>query len=115
MIIQSNIHRILPKVNKVIYTFDTICEPNIMILHQALLKIFCSQSPSFVECLSLKRGIIQSTVLFTEFHEMFIRSSKSCTQTVRLISGSQLKWFSRYFVHNVVFLHKMPKSDNGDN
>ena len=60
-IIQSNIHRILPKVYQVIYTLDTICEPNIMVLAQALLEIFCSQGPLFVECLSLKRGIIQST------------------------------------------------------
>ena len=31
-IIQSNIYRILPKINQVIYTLDTICEPNIMVL-----------------------------------------------------------------------------------
>ena len=33
----------LPKVNQVIYTLDTICEPNIMILAQAVLQIFCWQ------------------------------------------------------------------------
>ena len=33
-IIQPNINRILPKVNQVIYTLDTIYEPNIMILAQ---------------------------------------------------------------------------------
>ena len=43
-IIQSIIHRILPKVNQFIYTFDTICKPNIMILAQVILKIFCSHS-----------------------------------------------------------------------
>ena len=42
-IIQSNIYRILPKVNQVIYTLDTICEPNIMTLAQAVLELFCSQ------------------------------------------------------------------------
>ena len=42
-IIHSNIYRILPKVIQVIYTMDTICEPNIMILGQAVLEIFCSQ------------------------------------------------------------------------
>ena len=42
-IIQSSIKRILPKVNQVIYTLDTICEPNIMTLAQAVLEIFCSQ------------------------------------------------------------------------
>ena len=40
-IIQSNIYRILPKVNQVIYTMDIICELN-MILAQAVLEIFCS-------------------------------------------------------------------------
>ena len=29
--------------NQVIYTLDTICEPNIMILVQAVLEVFCSQ------------------------------------------------------------------------
>ena len=51
VIIKSNIYRILPKDNQVIYALDAICEPNIMILAQAVLDIFC------VECLS---QIIQS-------------------------------------------------------
>ena len=38
-----NIYRILPKVNQIIYTLDTISEPNIMILAQAVLQIFCSE------------------------------------------------------------------------
>ena len=42
-LIQSNIYRILPNVNQVIYTLDTTCIPNIMILAQAVLQIFCSQ------------------------------------------------------------------------
>ena len=33
----------LPNVNQVIYTLDTICEPNIMTLAQAVLEIFCPQ------------------------------------------------------------------------
>ena len=40
-IIQSNIYRNLPNVNQVIYTVGTICVPNIMILAQMLLQIFC--------------------------------------------------------------------------
>ena len=43
-IIQSWIYRILPKVNQVIYTLDTICDPNIMTLAQAVLEKFCSQA-----------------------------------------------------------------------
>ena len=34
----------MPKVNQVMYTLDTICEPNIMILAHMVLEIFCSQS-----------------------------------------------------------------------
>ena len=36
-IIRSNIYRILPKVNQVIHTLDTICMPNILTLAQAVL------------------------------------------------------------------------------
>ena len=44
-VIHSNIHRILPKVNQVIYSLDTIHEPNSIILAQAVRQIFCSQGP----------------------------------------------------------------------
>ena len=43
-IIQSNIHRILWKVNQIIYIMYPNCMPDIMILAQAVLKIFCWQS-----------------------------------------------------------------------
>ena len=59
-IIHSNIYRILPKVNQVVYTLDTIGMPNVMTLAQAVIQIFCSQGPLWVKCLRLKRGIIQS-------------------------------------------------------
>ena len=55
--IQSNIYRILPKVNQVIYTLDTICEPNIMILAQAVLQIFSSQGSIGLQWESWKRAI----------------------------------------------------------
>ena len=63
-IIQSNIHRNLCKNNQVIYIIYMypICMTNIMILAQAVLKIFYSQGPSWVRCRSLKRGIIQSNI-----------------------------------------------------
>ena len=54
-IIQSNIYRILPKVNQVIYTLDTICEPNIIVLTQAVLQIFCSKVSIGLQCKSRKR------------------------------------------------------------
>ena len=59
-IIQPNIYRILPKVNKVIYTLNTICVPNSMILAQAVLQLFCWQGSIGLQCISRKRGIIQS-------------------------------------------------------
>ena len=59
-IIQSNIFRILPKVNQVIYILDTFCMPNIMTLAQTVLQVFCSQDPLWVKCPSPKWGIIQS-------------------------------------------------------
>ena len=43
-IIHASIYLILPKVNQVINTLDTIYDPNIMTLAQAVLKIFCSQA-----------------------------------------------------------------------
>ena len=59
-IMLSNIYRILLIVNQVIYTLETICEPNIMTLAQAVLQIFCSQGPLWLKCLRPKRKIIQS-------------------------------------------------------
>ena len=56
-IIQSNIYRILPKDNQVIYTLDTICEPNIMILARVVLEIFCSQGSIGLQWESWKRVI----------------------------------------------------------
>ena len=37
----ASIYRILPNVNQVIYTMATVYMPNIMILAQAVLQIFC--------------------------------------------------------------------------
>ena len=47
---------------QVIYTLDTNCEPHIMIPAQVIIQIPCSQSPLWLKCLSLKRGIIQLTI-----------------------------------------------------
>ena len=55
-IIQPNSHRILRKVNQVIYTLDIILVSNIMILAQVVLQILCWKDPLWVKCLSLKRG-----------------------------------------------------------
>ena len=39
-IIQPNIHKISQKVNQIIYTLDTILVSNVMILAQAVLRVF---------------------------------------------------------------------------
>ena len=44
-IIQSWIYRILPKVNQVIYTLNTICDSNIMTLVQAVLRYIVHKLP----------------------------------------------------------------------
>ena len=56
-IIQPHIYKILPKVNQVIYTLDKMYMPNIIILAQAFLQIFCSQGSIGLQCKSRKRGI----------------------------------------------------------
>ena len=61
--IQSNIYRNLPKVNQVNNTLDTISEPNIMVLAQAVRQIFCWQGSKNLQHVSRKRGIIQSNTM----------------------------------------------------
>ena len=41
--IQSNVHNILCKVNQVIYIIYPNCMPDIIIVAQAVLQMFCSQ------------------------------------------------------------------------
>ena len=55
-IIQSWIYRILPKVNRIIYTLDTIYDPNIMTLAQAVLEVFCSQASIWVIMSKMEKG-----------------------------------------------------------
>ena len=61
-IIQPNRYRLLPKVNQGICTLDTIFVLNIRILLQAVLQIFCWQGSISLQCISRKRGIIQSNI-----------------------------------------------------
>ena len=57
-----NIYRILSKVNQFIYTLDTICEPNIMILAQAVLQIVCWQGSTGLQYIRRKRDTIQPNI-----------------------------------------------------
>ena len=61
-IMQPNIYRILPNVNQVIYTLDTICEPNIMNLAKAVLQIL--------------------DILLTRLHRFTISKSKKTRNSV---------------------------------
>ena len=65
---QPNIYKNLPKVNQVIYNMGTVYMPDIMILAQAVIQIFCWQGFIGLQCVSWKREIIQPN---TEFHEQF--------------------------------------------
>ena len=58
-IIQPNNYGILPKLNQVIYTLNTICMPKIMTIAQVVLQVFC---PVWVKFLRMKREIIQSNI-----------------------------------------------------
>ena len=59
---QPNSYRILPKVNQVIYAKGKIYMPNIMILAQVVIQIFCWQDFIGLQCISQKREIIQSNI-----------------------------------------------------
>ena len=51
----------LPKVDQVIYTLDTIYDPNIMTLASTVLEIFCSQASIWLRA-KQKRETIQSWI-----------------------------------------------------
>ena len=90
---QSNIDRMLWKV---IYTLDTVCEPNIMTLAQATLQIFCLQGPQWVTCLSPKRAIIQSkfdTILWKVNQVIYIMYP-NCMPDIMILAQAVLKIFS---------------------
>ena len=94
-IIQSNIHRILPKVNQVIYTLNTFCMPNIMTLAQAVLQLFCSQGPLWVKCLSPKRGIIQWNLdrILWKVNQMIYSMYLNCMPDIMILAQAVLQIF----------------------
>ena len=85
-IIHSNLYKILPKVNQVIYTLDTICMPN-MTLAPVVLQIFSSQGPLWVKCLSLKRGIIQSNFarIFRKVNQVIYIMYPNCVPDIMIL------------------------------
>ena len=61
-IIQSWSLRILPTVNQVIYTLDTICDLNIMTLALAVLEIFCSQASIDLLCNKMVKKTLKRVI-----------------------------------------------------
>ena len=61
--------------------------PNIMILAQAVLQIFCSQGSLWVQCLSLESGIHN---LYGKYHDLSSRGSPDFLFT-RFFMGEMLK------------------------
>ena len=94
-IIQSNIYRILPKVNQVIHTLGTICKPNVMTLAQAVLQVFCLQGPLWVKCLSPKRGIIQSNFvrILWKVNQVIYIMYPNCKPDIMILAQAVLKIF----------------------
>ena len=94
-IIQSNIYRISPKVNQIIYTLDTICMPSIMTIAQVVLLIFCSQGPLWVKCPSLKRGIIQSNFdrILRKFNQVIYITYPNCMPDIMILAQAVLLIF----------------------
>ena len=94
-IIQPNIHRILPKLNQVIYTLDTVCLPDIMILAQAVLQIFCLQGPLWFKCISLKRFIIQSNFdrIVRKVNQMIYIMYPNCKAYIKILAQAVLQIF----------------------
>ena len=112
-IIQSNICRILPKLNQVIYTLDTNCMAKIMILAQAVIQILWSQGPLWVKCASLKRGRILSNIhrILQKVNQVIYNLYPNCMPNIMILSQEAL----RYLRHKVGLLYKMSKLDKGHN
>ena len=90
-IIQSWILRFFPKVHQVIYTLDTICDPNIMTLAQTVLEIFFHYLPlAYIE----KNGKgSQFSHGFRKFYQQLIRLSTSRIQSVNQIHDPSLSGY----------------------
>ena len=80
-IIQPNIHKILRKVNQVICIMYPNSTPDIMILTQAVLQIFCWQYCFTIQNAKVGKGR-EFSQIFTEFCQKLIRSCTPWTQSL---------------------------------
>ena len=100
-ILQRNTYKILPSVNQVIYTLDTVCEPNIMILAQVVLQIFCSQDSICLHCKSWKKIgksdiIPQWQVRSTKFLIDLIEIQKIALSTLKISEKGKKQNYLHY-------------------
>ena len=103
--IQPNIYRILSKVNHVIYTLDTICEQNIMILAQVVLQLFCRQGSIGLQRLSRKREIIKPNIdkILPKVNQVIYSLDTICEPNIMILAQVSpdilLTRFHRYTIH----------------
>ena len=83
------------KINQVIYSLDTIYEPNIVILAESVLQILCSHGPLWAKCLSLKRGIIQSNFvrILWKVNQVIYIMYLNCMSDIMILAQTVLQIF----------------------
>ena len=98
-IVQSNFYGNLPKIPQVIYTLDTKCVPNIMILAHAVLQIFCWQGSIGLQCVSWKRELIQLNIyrILSKVNQIIYTLDKICVPNIMVLAQAG----SGYFVDTV--------------
>ena len=99
--IQPNIYRILSKVNQVIYTTATVYLPNIMILAQAVIQIFCLRGSIGLQCISGKREIISPNIhrILQKVNQVIYTLDTIFVSNIMTLAQA----FSRYFVDKVLY------------
>ena len=87
--------------------------PNIKTLAQVVLQIFCSQDPLWVQCLSLKRGIIQSNFdrILCEVNQVTYIMCPNCMPDIMILAQGVLQ----IFCSQGCFSKQNEKSEKGDN
>ena len=94
-LIQPNIYRILSKVNQIIYTLDKICVPNIMVLAQAVLWIFCWHGSIGLQCISRIRAVAEQLSLpelcLANKTKMHLKQNKKELKIAN-VSGCSIFW-----------------------
>ena len=112
-IIQPNIYRILPKVNQLIYTMATVYMPNIMILAQAIIQIFCWQGFIGLQCVSRKREIIQPNIhrILRKINQVIYILDTICVSNIMILAQAVLQILCWQVLYRLRW--KLTKLNNG--